>query len=306
MSSSIHTTVKSSTTTPRPPTTSKATSSPPAPTTTPSRHKFKYFGVNQSCAEFGNMYFLGLGFNTFRISFLMKRLSAPATALTGPFDPTYLYFTSNGGYAIIDPHDFLRYNGAVITSRAAFSTWWANLATEFISNDHAVFDINNEPHAIDASIVYQITQAAVNVIRAAGATSQLILVEGTSWTGAWTTLQSVSHAPTSFFHPLNQRYLDSNGSGTNEACVSPTIGVDRITAATNRLKQNNLKGSLGLGRTTTASRLSRARSALCRSPVVLGSVLFGGPLVPGGATITKALSLGMCGHLPPLVQSTIT
>ena len=29
-------------------------------------------------------------------------------------------------------------------------------------------------------------QAGVNGVRAGGATSQLILVEGTSWTGAWT------------------------------------------------------------------------------------------------------------------------
>ncbi len=29
-------------------------------------------------------------------------------------------------------------------------------------------------------------QAAVNGVRASGATSQLILAEGTSWTGAWT------------------------------------------------------------------------------------------------------------------------
>ena len=30
------------------------------------------------------------GFNTFRIPFLMERLSPPATGLTGPFDSTYL------------------------------------------------------------------------------------------------------------------------------------------------------------------------------------------------------------------------
>ena len=30
------------------------------------------------------------GFNTFRVTFLMERLSPPATGLTGPFDPDYL------------------------------------------------------------------------------------------------------------------------------------------------------------------------------------------------------------------------
>jgi endoglucanase len=50
--------------------------------------------------------------NTFRIAFLMERLSAPATGLKGAFDATYLaalkdivnYVTSKGGYAVIDPH----------------------------------------------------------------------------------------------------------------------------------------------------------------------------------------------------------
>ena len=33
---------------------------------------------------------MGQGFNTFRIPFLMERISPPATGLTGPFDSTYL------------------------------------------------------------------------------------------------------------------------------------------------------------------------------------------------------------------------
>ena len=41
------------------------------------------------------------------------------------------------------------------------------------------------------------------------------------------------------------QYLDSDGSGTSATCVSSTIGVDRITAATNWLKQNGFKGFLG-------------------------------------------------------------
>jgi endoglucanase len=61
----------------------------------------------------------------------------------------------------------------------------------------------NEPHDIDASIVAGLVsvncltitelfshffikmQAGINGVRSSGATNQLILVEGTSWTGAW-------------------------------------------------------------------------------------------------------------------------
>jgi endoglucanase len=67
--------------------------------------------------------------NTFRIAFLMERLSPTATGLTGPFDATYLsglkgivsYVTSNGGFAVLDPHNFARYNGAIITDTSAYA-----------------------------------------------------------------------------------------------------------------------------------------------------------------------------------------
>jgi endoglucanase len=38
---------------------------------------------------------------------------------------------------------------------------------------------------MDNTLVYQLNQAAIDGIRAAGATSQYIFVEGNSWTGAW-------------------------------------------------------------------------------------------------------------------------
>ena len=55
-------------------------------------------------------YFMDRGFNTFRIPFLMERMSPPATGLTGAFDSTYLsglqtivsYITGKGGYALVD------------------------------------------------------------------------------------------------------------------------------------------------------------------------------------------------------------
>ena len=47
------------------------------------------------------------------------------------------------------------------------------------SNNKVIFDIMNEPHTMGADITFNLNQAAVNAIRAAGATQQLILVEGT-------------------------------------------------------------------------------------------------------------------------------
>jgi endoglucanase len=41
------------------------------------------------------------------------------------------------------------------------------------------------------------------------------------------------------------QYLDSDGSGTATACVSGTIGKERIASATNWLKQNKKRGIIG-------------------------------------------------------------
>ncbi|KZV68271.1 carbohydrate-binding module family 1 protein [Peniophora sp. CONT] len=241
---------------------------------------FTYFGVNESGAEFGSAipgtlgtdytfpspssvdYFMNLGFNTFRVPFLMERLAPPSTGLTGTFDSTYLsgittfveHITSKGGFAILDPHNFMIYNGAQITSTSNFKSFWTNLATKFAGNANVIFDLMNEPHDIAASTVVSLMQAGIDGIRAAGA-KQLILAEGTSYTGAWTWTTTSGNAAAFEAAPLNDplgntaiemhQYLDSDGSGTSDQCVSSTIGAERVAAATAWLQKNNLKGFLG-------------------------------------------------------------
>ncbi|KAG8980338.1 hypothetical protein FRC05_005968 [Tulasnella sp. 425] len=292
------TTSKSSTTTSSP-TTSKSSTTTTTTTTSASpsgTQRFKLFGVNESCAEFGQTkwpgvlntdytwpatssidYFVGKGFNTFRVAFLMERLNPPATGLTGAFDSAYLsglkttvnYITGKGAYAVIDPHNFMRYNNNIISDQTTWTTWWTNLANEFKSNSKVIFDLQNEPWGIDATVVASMMQAAVNAIRAAGAT-QLILVEGTSWTGAWTWSSSGNaNAFAGFTDPANNfaiemhQYLDSDGSGTSDICVSSTIGAERIADATNWLKSKGLKGFLGeIGAGSNDACISAVKGAL--------------------------------------------
>jgi endoglucanase len=171
---------------------------------------FKFYGVSESGAEFGQTKLPGTlgkdytwpvtssidtlmskGLNTFRIPFLMERL-AP-NGITGSFDQTYLsglttivnYITGKGAYAIVDPHNYGRYNNNIITSASDFQTFWKNLAAQFASNSKAIFDTNNEYNTEDNQNVANLNQAAINGIRAAGATSQYIFVEGNQWSGAW-------------------------------------------------------------------------------------------------------------------------
>ncbi|PAV16406.1 endoglucanase [Pyrrhoderma noxium] len=260
--------------------------------------KFDYFGVNESGAEFGNNkipgtlgtdytwpspssidFFVEKGFNTFRVPFLVERLSPPSTGLTDSFDSTYLnglktivnYITGKGAFALLDPHNYMIYNGATISSTSDFATWWKNLANEFKSNSNVVFDIMNEPHDIPAATVFDLNQAAINAIRESGATSQLILVEGTSWTGAWTWISSgngdvfgtISDPNNNTAIEMHQ-YLDSDGSGTSGTCVSSTIGAERIADATTWLQNNGLKGFLGeIGAGSNDACISAVQGALC-------------------------------------------
>ncbi|KAJ6531864.1 glycoside hydrolase superfamily [Mycena capillaripes] len=271
---------------------------PPSTTGCANRTKFKYFGVNQSGAEFGNTiwpgtwgkdfifpapssidYFVGKGFNFFRVPFQMERLVPPATGIAGPFASAYLanltttinYITGKGAFAALDPHNFMNYNNAPISSTADFQKFWTNLAGQFKSNTKVIFDVMNEPNGIAASTAFALNQAAVNGIRASGATSQLILVEGTSWTGAWTWVSSGNSAVFGAIKDPNNntaiemhQYLDSDGSGTNAACVSSTIGAERLAAATSWLQANNLKGFLGeIGAGNNAQCITAVSGALC-------------------------------------------
>ncbi|KAH8760554.1 extracellular endoglucanase [Diaporthe sp. PMI_573] len=260
------------------------TSAVAAPTTTTRnagvekrKSKFLFTGVNESGAEFGQGNLPGTlgtdytwpvhstidtltakGFNIFRVPILMERI-IPST-LTGSINEAYFnglndivsYITSKGAYAIIDSQNFGRYYGNVITDTSGFQKYWKTIAARFSSNSKVIFDTNNEYHDMDNTLVAQLNQAAVNGIRAAGATSQYIFVEGNSYTGAWTWVSSGTGAAlASLTDPSNKivyemhQYLDSDGSGTHADCVSSTIGAERIQAATQWLKQNNKKGILG-------------------------------------------------------------
>lgn len=64
--------------------------------------------------------------------------------------------------------------------------FWAHVAQEFKSNSRVIFDTDNEFHDEPGQLVADLNQAAIDAIRATGATSQYIAVEGNAYTGAWT------------------------------------------------------------------------------------------------------------------------
>ncbi|KAH8700858.1 endo beta 1,4 glucanase [Talaromyces proteolyticus] len=233
------------------------------------------FGANESGAEFGQTSIPGVegtdytfasttaiqtlidaGMNIFRVPFLMERMVP--NSLTGSIDSAYFsgysnvinYITSKGAYAVVDPHNFGRYNGNIISSTSDFGAFWKTVASQFSNNSKVIFDTNNEYHDMDESLVVSLNQAAIDAIRSTGATSQYIFAEGNSYTGAWTwasvndDMKSLTDSSNKLIYEMHQ-YLDSDGSGTSATCVNSTIGQNRVEAATAWLKDNHKIGFLG-------------------------------------------------------------
>jgi endoglucanase len=103
---------------------------------------------------------------------------------------------------------------------------------------------------MDESVVVALNQAAIDGIRDAGATTQYIFVEGNSYTGAWTwttyntAMVNLTDPSDLIVYEMHQ-YLDSDGSGTSDQCVSSTIGQERVVDATTWLQTNGKRGILG-------------------------------------------------------------
>ncbi|PLN84565.1 endoglucanase II [Aspergillus taichungensis] len=246
-----------------------------APAHTKRAGALQWLGTNESGAEFGEdtipgeygteyifpdpatiKTLVGKGMNIFRVQFLMERLVPEK--MTGTYDEAYLKnltevingITDQGVHAILDPHNYGRYNGEIITATADFQTFWENLAGKFKGNELVVFDTNNEYHEMDQELVLNLNQAAIDGIRASGATKQWIFAEGNSWSGAWTwvevndNLKALKDPSDKLVYEMHQ-YLDADGSGTSETCVSETIGTERLQAATEWLRENNKVGVIG-------------------------------------------------------------
>lgn len=212
--------------------------------------------------------------NLFRIAFLLERMAPLATGLGKTFNETHFdYFKeavdyvtiTKGAYAILDPHNYMRYNdpssqpntGSVIgdtsdptaATTEQFGEFWGELAKRFADNEKVIFGLMNEPHDMATSLVLKNNQAAIDAIRAANA-SNLIILPGNSWTGghAWTQGSDPNSAIIhQFKDPLNNtaidihEYLDVDFSGTHSECVSdPAANLKDVT---NWLKVGGLGAS---------------------------------------------------------------
>ncbi|KAJ7075923.1 endoglucanase 1 [Mycena belliarum] len=218
--------------------------------------------------------------NFFRVTFLMERMCPLSFGLGSKFNETYFseyadaihhITTVKGAYALIDPHNYMRYNdpsmqpftGSVIGNisdpKAAttqqFEAFWHELALRFVSNPKVIFGINNEPHDMPTDLLLRNNQAAINGIRSAGS-KNLILAPGNGFTGghSWTQpTGAAGDAPSSDFmnklvDPIKNtaidihEYLDVDFSGQHAECTQP--GPSNLADVTAWLRDNNLKAVL--------------------------------------------------------------
>jgi endoglucanase len=258
------------------------------------RAQILYTGVNLSGAEFGATslpgtyntdytyptnaevdYFTGKGMNTFRLPFRWERLQPTANtplnaAELGRMNAFVNYATSKGDYVILDPHNFARYYpgsniessstnivGSSTVPNSQFADFWSRVATQYKGNSHVIFNLMNEPNTMPTEQWVSAANAAITAIRTAGA-SNLILVPGNGYTGAWTWSSNFYGTPNAtamlnITDPGNNyafdvhQYLDSDGSGTHSTINNddPTTGSQRLTAFTQWLHDNHKRGFLG-------------------------------------------------------------
>jgi endoglucanase len=251
---------------------------------------FPYVGVNLAGAEFsdrklpGNYnndyiypnsgevdYFIEKGMTIFRLPFHWERLQQSQHAEFEiqeqmRMDEFVNYATSKGAYVLIDPHNFARYYGNIIGESkvpvSAYTDFWSKLASHYRENDKVIFGLMNEPNTMSTELWLSDANAAIQAIRATGATN-LILVPGNAWSGAASWGQNWYGTPNAIamlqiidsgnnYAFETHAYLDSDGSGTVETCVSSTIGSERMSYFTSWLRKYNKRGFLGeFGGSTT-------------------------------------------------------
>jgi endoglucanase len=135
--------------------------------------------------------------------------------------------------------DYARWNGGIIgqggPTNAQYASIWSQLAAHYKGNSKIIFGIMNEPHDIPSLQSWaDSVQAAVNAIRAAGATSQYILIPGSSYSSAQTLPTEAGPYLLKVTDPAGgvsklifdvHKYLDSDNSGTHADCVTDNTAV---------------------------------------------------------------------------------
>ncbi len=207
-------------------------------------------------------YYVSKRMTTFRLPFRWERLQRQLgadfdAAELGRLRQTVQGLSCGGAYVVLDPHNYARYDGAVIgqgVSSAQFADFWRRLAMEFGGNDRVLFALMNEPNSMPTEPWAEAANAAIAAIRDASA-DNLILVPGNAWTGAHSWAQDWYGTPNaaamlSIVDPADNyafevhQYLDDDFSGRAAQCGAGA-GSQTLVAFTTWLRDNGKRGFLG-------------------------------------------------------------
>lgn len=226
-------------------------------------------------------YYRSKGASAIRLPFRWERLQP---ALDEAFDDAHWRVISGvigaahrrGMRVILDPHQYGRRHidgeNYIIgeseqVTAAHFAAFWGELARRCSSWPETIFGLQNEPHDQDRERLVQLNNTTIAAIRAAGA-RHLILVPGSSWSGAHSWVSSGNgRAMLAVTDPLNRmafdvhQFLDQDSSGTNATCA--TNAGSRVERFTNWAREHRKRGFLGeIGAAANDACLTELEAAL--------------------------------------------
>ncbi|PPQ62910.1 hypothetical protein CVT24_006308 [Panaeolus cyanescens] len=208
-------------------------------------------------------HFAGQGVNAFRIPFAWQLMTP---SLGGDIDATFFsrydatvqaaLGASTQPYVILDLHNYARWNGQIISqggpTNEQYASLWSQVAAKYMDNPKIIFGIMNEPHDLQSVPTWvESVQAAVNAIRDAGATTQYILIPGSSWSSAEAFPNEAGPLLLQVTDPAGgtdklifdvHKYLDVDNSGTHTECTTDNVAV--FTTLANFLRENGNRQAL--------------------------------------------------------------
>ncbi|KAF9038234.1 glycoside hydrolase superfamily [Panaeolus papilionaceus] len=233
-------------------------------------------------------HFASQGVNAFRIPFAWQLMTPQlggqiSSSFFSRYDATVqaALGASTRPYVILDLHNYARWNGKIIAqggpSNDQFVSVWSQLAAKYRNNPKIIFGVMNEPHDLQSvSTWVNSVQLAVNAIRAAGATSQYILIPGSSWSSAEAFPNEAGPMLMRVTDPAGgtnklifdvHKYLDFDNSGTHTECSTNNVAV--FTTLANYLRQNGKRQALlsetGAGNTQSCVTAMKAQLAYIKA-----------------------------------------
>jgi endoglucanase len=223
-------------------------------------------------------YYSSKGFKLFRVPLLTGRiLSQSMSTDGGGRDWKALMALINQAAAmkswvIVDIHQFGTMPSGLVGHDAAasadFVVAWSELAKRLKGTPNVIFGLMNEPNKQTATEWLSSANAAIAAIRKAGAT-QLILVPGSYWDGAWTWTSSDNGSvmagikdPSNNYAVEVHQYLDRYSTGTVPDVVKGN-GKTSLAAFTAWARAHHVKGFLGeFGFATSADAMAEGKDML--------------------------------------------